>query len=69
MTYAIVVIGYVLILLGISVYKSRTVKSADDFIVARRHDVATVRREQNILDFHHMSAGVEYQLRRRGHGL
>ncbi len=36
MTYAIVVIVYVLILLGISVYKSRTVKSADDFIVAGR---------------------------------
>jgi SSS family solute:Na+ symporter len=37
MTYAIVVIVYVLILLGISVYKSRTVKSADDFIVAGRN--------------------------------
>jgi len=37
MTYAIVVIVYVLILLGISVYKSRSVKSADDFIVAGRN--------------------------------
>ena len=37
MTYAIVVIVYVLMLLGISVYKSRSVKSADDFIVAGRN--------------------------------
>jgi SSS family solute:Na+ symporter/sodium/proline symporter len=36
MTYIIVVVGYVLMLLGISVYKSRTVKSADDFMVAGR---------------------------------
>ena len=37
MTYAIVVIVYVLILIGISVYKSRSVKSADDFTVAGRN--------------------------------
>ena len=37
MTYAIVVIVYVLMLLGISVYKSRSVKTADDFIVAGRN--------------------------------
>jgi SSS family solute:Na+ symporter/sodium/proline symporter len=37
MTYAIVVIVYVLMLLGISVYKSRSVKSADDFVVAGRN--------------------------------
>lgn len=36
MVYAAVVLVYVLILLGISVYKSRTVKSADDFMVAGR---------------------------------
>ncbi len=36
MIYAAVVLTYVLILLGISVYKSRTVKSADDFMVAGR---------------------------------
>ena len=36
MTYAIVVISYVLILIGVAVHKSRTVKSADDFMVAGR---------------------------------
>jgi SSS family solute:Na+ symporter/sodium/proline symporter len=36
MIYAIVVLGYVLLLLGISVYKSRSVHSADDFMVAGR---------------------------------
>lgn len=36
MTYIVVVVAYVLLLLGISVYKSRTVKSADDFMVAGR---------------------------------
>jgi len=36
MTYIVVVVAYVLMLLGISVYKSRTVKSADDFMVAGR---------------------------------
>jgi len=36
MTYAAVVTTYVLILLGISVYKSRSVQSADDFMVAGR---------------------------------
>ena len=36
MTYTIVVISYVLILIGVAVYKSRTVKSADDFMVAGR---------------------------------
>ena len=36
MVYVTVVAGYVLVLLGISVYKSRTVKSADDFMVAGR---------------------------------
>ena len=36
MTYTIVVISYVLILIGIAVHKSRTVKSADDFMVAGR---------------------------------
>ncbi len=36
MTYSVVVVAYVLMLLGISVYKSRSVKSADDFMVAGR---------------------------------
>jgi SSS family solute:Na+ symporter/sodium/proline symporter len=36
MTYIVVVVTYVLLLLGISVYKSRTVKSAEDFMVAGR---------------------------------
>ena len=36
MTHAIVVISYVLILIGVAVHKSRTVKSADDFMVAGR---------------------------------
>ncbi len=36
MVYVAVVLIYVLMLLGISVYKSRTVKSADDFMVAGR---------------------------------
>ncbi len=36
MIYIAVVLSYVLILLGIAVYKSRTVKSADDFMVAGR---------------------------------
>ena len=36
MTYIVVVMTYVLILLGISVYKSRSVQSADDFMVAGR---------------------------------
>ena len=36
MTYIVVVVAYVLMLLGISVYKSRTVKSAEDFMVAGR---------------------------------
>ncbi len=36
MIYATVVLIYVLILLGISVYKSRTVHSAEDFMVAGR---------------------------------
>ncbi len=36
MIYIAVVLTYVLILLGISVYKSRTVHSADDFMVAGR---------------------------------
>ena len=36
MIYAAVVIAYVLLLLGISVYKSRSVHSADDFMVAGR---------------------------------
>jgi SSS family solute:Na+ symporter/sodium/proline symporter len=37
MIYAVVVVAYVLMLLGISIYKSRTVKSADDFMVAGRN--------------------------------
>lgn len=37
MIYIAVVITYVLILLGISVYKSRSVQSADDFMVAGRN--------------------------------
>lgn len=37
MIYIAVVTTYVLILLGISVYKSRTVQSADDFMVAGRN--------------------------------
>lgn len=36
MTYIAVVSSYVLLLLGISVYKSRTVKSEEDFMVAGR---------------------------------
>ncbi len=36
MIHIVVVVGYVLVLLGVSVYKSRTVKSADDFMVAGR---------------------------------
>jgi SSS family solute:Na+ symporter/sodium/proline symporter len=36
MIYVAVVLTYVLILLGISVYKSRSVQSADDFMVAGR---------------------------------
>jgi SSS family solute:Na+ symporter/sodium/proline symporter len=36
MIYIVVVASYVLILLGISVYKSRSVRSADDFMVAGR---------------------------------
>ena len=36
MIYIVVVVAYVLMLLGISAYKSRTVKSADDFMVAGR---------------------------------
>jgi len=36
MIYAAVVLTYVLLLLGISVYKSRSVHSADDFMVAGR---------------------------------
>ena len=31
MTYIVVVVAYVLMLLGISVYKSRTVKSDEDY--------------------------------------
>lgn len=37
MTYIVVVVAYVLILLGISLYKSRTVKSDEDFMVAGRN--------------------------------
>ncbi len=37
MTHTIVVASYVLILIGIAVHKSRTVKSADDFMVAGRN--------------------------------
>jgi SSS family solute:Na+ symporter len=37
MTYIFVVVAYVLILLGISIYKSRTVKSDEDFMVAGRN--------------------------------
>lgn len=36
MTYTIVVISYVLILIGVAVHKSRSVKSADDFMIAGR---------------------------------
>lgn len=36
MIYAVVVVSYVLLLLGISVYKSRTVKTDEDFMVAGR---------------------------------
>ena len=36
MTHSIVVISYVLILIGVAVHKSRSVKSADDFMVAGR---------------------------------
>lgn len=37
MTYLIVTIGYILILAGIIIYKSRTVKSEEDFVVAGRN--------------------------------
>lgn len=37
MTYIVVVASYVLVLLGISVYKSRSVKSEEDFMVAGRN--------------------------------
>jgi SSS family solute:Na+ symporter/sodium/proline symporter len=37
MTYIVVVVAYVLVLLGISIYKSRTVKSDEDFMVAGRN--------------------------------
>ncbi len=36
MTHSIVVISYILILIGVAVHKSRTVKSADDFMIAGR---------------------------------
>ena len=36
MTYTLVVAAYVLVLIGVAIYKSRTVKSADDFVVAGR---------------------------------
>lgn len=36
MIYITAVTAYVLILLGISVYKSRSVQSSDDFMVAGR---------------------------------
>jgi len=36
MIYIVVVVAYVLMLLGISIYKSRSVKSAEDFMVAGR---------------------------------
>lgn len=36
MTYIVVVTTYILLLLGISIYKSRTVKSEEDFMVAGR---------------------------------
>jgi SSS family solute:Na+ symporter/sodium/proline symporter len=36
MTYTIVVLAYVLVLIGVAVYKSRSVKTADDFMVAGR---------------------------------
>ncbi|MFT5502265.1 MAG: SSS family solute:Na+ symporter [Woeseiaceae bacterium] len=37
MTYIVVVTSYVLVLLGISIYKSRSVKSEEDFMVAGRN--------------------------------
>ena len=37
MIYVAVVVAYVVLLLGISFYKSRSVKSADDFMVAGRN--------------------------------
>ena len=37
MTYIVVVVAYVLMLMGISVYNSRTVKSDEDFMVAGRN--------------------------------
>jgi len=37
MTYIVVVVAYVLVLLGISIYKSRTIKSDEDFMVAGRN--------------------------------
>ena len=36
MTHSIVVASYILILIGVAVHKSRTVRSADDFMVAGR---------------------------------
>lgn len=37
MTYLIVTVGYILILAGIIIYKSRSVKSEEDFVVAGRN--------------------------------
>lgn len=37
MTYLIVTFGYILVLTGIIIYKSRTVKSEEDFVVAGRN--------------------------------
>jgi SSS family solute:Na+ symporter/sodium/proline symporter len=36
MTYTLVVLAYVLVLIGVAVYKSKSVKTADDFMVAGR---------------------------------
>ena len=37
MTYLIVTIGYIIILAGIIIYKSRGVKNEEDFVVAGRN--------------------------------
>ena len=37
MTYLIVTIGYILLLTGVIIYKSRSVKSEEDFVVAGRN--------------------------------
>ena len=52
MMHVAVVTTYVLLLIGVAVFKSRTVKSADDFIVAGRSVPVymLVSRERDVLE-------------------